>query len=176
MLIMGQYPTCKCLWLQILDPKIIDPLFFLTLPKSVWFSYRKILPIILSPWPPQQITVGVKKKKTTLSTPHRFRAPRLGVWHPPSWSCFNDLLLLTFVATTAQRDLVNQETEAAGVFNGALCIYVNLYTLYYMDICIYTIVYLILAPWMLFGCDLFLEHWLLKGMFSRVLEYCCWMS
>lgn len=99
----------------------------------MWFSYRKILPIILSPWPPQQITVGVKKK-TTLSTPHRFRAPRLGVWHPPSWSCFNDLLLLTFVATTAQRDLVNQETEAAGV-STVRYVYMLVYTLtHYMDI------------------------------------------
>lgn len=106
----------------------------------MWFSYRKILPIILSPWPPQQITVGVKKKKTTLSTPHRFRAPRLGVWHPPSWSCFNDLLLLTFVATTAQRDLVNQETEAAGV-STVRYVYMLIYTHYTIWIYVYIRLY-----------------------------------
>ena len=81
-----------------------------------------------------------KKKKTTLSTPHRFRAPRLGVWHPPSWSCFNDLLLLTFVATTAQRDLVNQETEAAGV-STVRYVYMLIYTHYTIWIYVYIRLY-----------------------------------
>lgn len=112
---------------------------FLTLetfntPKISVVFLKKNLPMILSPRPPQQL---VRKKKTTLSTPHRFRAPRLGVWHPPSWSRFNDLLLLTFIATTAQRDLVNQETEAAAV-SRVRSVYMLIYTHYrcvYIYIC-----------------------------------------